>query len=486
MCVACFRMDQFGIAVERRRFTHLRGRPLALHTPEGSIVAVSHEAQSAGIRPGQRTSGARVLCSGLVLLPYDRPYYEEAAHAVWDLLAVESSTVEPVCPEVCYAALEGTDVPARALRLAEELMTVTDAPVRVGVASTKFVARWAALAPPPPQSQEPLSPVTWVPPGSEAAFLAPMPLEQIEELPLPILARLQKLGLQTLGDLSHIPPVELQRQVGSTAPLLRRMMEGRVAQKVRPLWPPRSIEQRVAFDEEISDRPVMEEALRRCARAISKQLHNSGEGCRMLTLTIQMDGGNSLQTSQNLSALVQKEDVLHRTALRLLQRISMERPVVEVRLRASGIEKGTSMQLALLDENDCARGLPHERDQSLQAAMRFLIRRYGARTLFTAALMRHTYQQAGRARKIGLWTYSLGHLFDEPIEVTTDDHGVPIRFRWRGRSHQIKHIQNRWKEADWNWGTFSERTVYRVEIEPCGLTELHAVGNCWHLYSVAD
>jgi len=479
MCIACFRMDQFGIAVERTRLTHLRGRPIALITPEGSITAVSQEAQAAGIRPGQKASGARALCSALILLPYDRPCYEAAAHSVWDLLAIESSAVEPVSPEVCYAAFDGVDIPARVLRLTTEITARMDTPVQVGVASTKFVARWASLAPHSQQTQEPSSPLTLVPPGSEAMFLAPMPLELIEELPPPILARLQKLGLHTLGDLSRIPPQELQRHVRDAAPLLQKLKEGLRSERVRPLWPPRSIEQRIAFEEEVSSLPIVEEALRRCAKAISKQLHDLSEGCRMVTLIVQMDDGSRLQASQKMSAPIQKEDILHRTALRLLLRIAIQRPVVEVRLRASDIGKGTNMQLALLDDNNSARGLPHERTQSLQAAIRFIGRRYGAHALFEAAAMR-------RAPKIGLWTYALGHLFDEPIEVTTDEQGTPIRFRWRGRSHQIRCIQNRWKEADWNWGTLSERTVYRVETEPCGLTELHAVEGGWRLYAVAD
>src|SRR5437773_107322 len=117
--VACFSMPQIGIAVERGRLTHLWGESVALASPDDVLLAVSDETAPLGISVGQTAAGARSLSSKLIVLPYDRPAYEEAAEAVWDLFAIESSVVEPVSPEQCFVEMSGPDVPGRTERLAQ-------------------------------------------------------------------------------------------------------------------------------------------------------------------------------------------------------------------------------------------------------------------------------------------------------------------------------------------------------------------------------
>jgi hypothetical protein len=38
----------------------------------------------------------------------------------------------------------------------------------------------------------------------------------------------------------------------------------------------------------------------------------------------------------------------------------------------------------------------------------------------------------------------------QPIDVTTDSQGRPVRFGWQGRSHRLKQVQQRWQvDTDW-------------------------------------
>jgi nucleotidyltransferase/DNA polymerase involved in DNA repair len=142
--IVCFLFPQFGIACERARLTQLWGQPLALTGAEGSVLAISEEAQRYGIRPGQTGVSARALCQTLVTLPYDRPAYETAAHCVWDLLAMESSFVEPVSPELCFIEMVGADTADRAGRIALALGERIRITVGVGLAKSKLLARQAA------------------------------------------------------------------------------------------------------------------------------------------------------------------------------------------------------------------------------------------------------------------------------------------------------------------------------------------------------
>jgi protein ImuB len=67
--------------------------------------------------------------------------------------------------------------------------------------------------------------LTVVPPGSEAAALAPLPLELLDLEP-ERLALLQRWGLQSLGDLAALPAVALSERLGPAGARLRRCARG--------------------------------------------------------------------------------------------------------------------------------------------------------------------------------------------------------------------------------------------------------------------
>jgi len=468
--VACFWMPQFVIAVERARLTHLWGRPLAL-ARDGILAAVSEEALPYGVRPGLAAAGARALCQDLAILPYDDEACREAARPVWDLFAIESSVVEPESPETCFVEFSGADVLPRVRQLASDVASRVRIPVHAGLARTKFVARHAAMGPAGGQ-------VVTVPAGREAAFAALLPLECAEFLDLRVRQRLQRLGVRRLGDVARLPARDLHRQFREVGELLRRLALGEDGERVRPLWPPRSLEQGLFFEDEVADEARLHEGLRRCAEALGSQLARSREYARSVALMAVLAGGEAREESEKLLQPAESARPIFRAALRLLGRMRLDRPVVEVRLRAGDLGTGSGVQLALLDDSRMA-GLPHERQRSLEAALAFLRRRCGPGAVVTAGRMR----QAGRTE---LWTYPLGRRADEPLEVVTDQRGAPLRFHSRGRTRWVRQIQDVWRETEWFWDSLVEQTVYRVETDSGGLCEIRRCGVQWRLQALAD
>jgi hypothetical protein len=248
---------------------------------------------------------------------------------------------------------------------------------------------------------------------------------------------------------------------------------------VRAFWPPRRLEGHIEFEDETSDEPTVREALRRCAESIARTLARKREFCRSLTLQVRLADDSWMHEVEKLAIPSDSVLALHAASMRLLRRIPIDKPLLGVRLRAGDLGVGSGLQLALLDDSRYGTGLPHERKRSLGAALCFLRKRFGPGAVVTAAMMRQT-------RRIGLWTYPLGHLLNEPVQVATDVRGRPLRYWRRGRERNIKRIHDRWRETEWFWGGRHETTVYRVETDPSGFCELHTLGAQWRLRGLAD
>lgn len=491
MFVACFVASQFGVACERARLPGVWGEPVVLVGGDGVVRAVSDEASASGIRVGQSVVSARVLCARLLVLPYDRDAYETAAHALWDLFAIESSVVEPVSPEVCFVELSGRNPLARARELAHALMARVRIPIRVGLARTKMVARLAALH--TIGIDEKLSNnlscteddlVRYVAPGWEADFLASVALDEIEErlLPASLRTRLQRLGVQTLRDIRQLPRQELQRHFSQQSHLLQKLAIGEDGERVRPVWPPRQLERSLSFEGEVCQLQTLHHALLRCAQRLARALTEEKGYCRGCLLELQWADGTRTQEGERLLQPLNGTEEIHRVALRLLSRLTLSQPLSGVTLIARELGAGSALQLDLDMDRDTNRS--SARREQLNAALTYLRRRYGVGAVVTAALLH-------QSRRLNLWTYRLTRLASANesvawIEVTTDARGLPVRFLHRGETFEVKSVQNRWREVDWAWDTATVKTAYRLETHPPGLYELHRVGGRWRMGGVAD
>lgn len=476
MQVACFFLPQLSIVCTRISFPYLKGAAFVLTDARYCLQAVSEEAREHGIETGMTVTAARALCESLSVLPYDLPAYELAARPLWDLLATESSCVEPDGPELCYAEFTGREITSRVRWLTERLAQTIRTPLRVGLGRSRFVARKAA--------QSGSGALTVVPVGQEAALLAPTPLADIPRIDLRMRQRLERLGVRTLGEALALPGQERTRRLRSVGLLLERLATGIDGEPVRPLWPPQEAECSLEFDDPVCALPAVQEALRRCAEQIGQTLTERRVFCRALLLQVTLADETLLQEHGRLRhAADWPEDILT-AALRLLGRMPLKAPLRAIRLAAQDLGAGSGVQLTLLDQNSAGQGLPHERRNRLEAALVSLRKRYGAGAVVTAGML-------CRTERLRYWTHPLARRCDMPVQVATGSDGAPLRYWYRDSSRadqrrEVRRIQDRWRETEWRRESLIEKTVYRVETEPGGVYELHQMGSHWRLGGMAD
>ena len=246
MPIACVYIPRFAVEVERQRRSDIAARLILIG--EATVFDCSLGAETSGVRPGMRMSEAIGLCHQAVVLPPDMPHYQRRFEEALDFLEGYSPVVEAGDPlGTAFLSLDGLSVEPEPF--AEEAIAALHRRIgfmaAVGIAGGKFAARTVARTTRPGLAKA-------LPPGEEAAFLAPLP---VDHLPVSdsMRWRLRLLGLETMGDIARLPLGAFQPQFGpegkrcwelaggiDNEPLAPRVREETVVRRLQlpaPRWP---------------------------------------------------------------------------------------------------------------------------------------------------------------------------------------------------------------------------------------------------------
>jgi nucleotidyltransferase/DNA polymerase involved in DNA repair len=369
----CARHPHLGLVAALRRHPELRGEAAIVGgAPELRlpVLAASVGAAACGVAAGQPLRQAQQLCPQAAFVSVDSGDLErlraEVATALGGLSpAVESGDEESYC-DLSGSHVAYPDEGRWAAAIARTLMETLDGELPcVGVAGTRFVAHIAALASEPRH-------VRRVPAGTEAAFLAPLPLGLLPVDPA-IGARLAALGLDCLGAVANLSPVELQRQFGAEGLALHRHCRGEDEGALRLDPAPRRAVERVVLDGAVSDLEVLRFAAHRCATDLGEQLRNRGLVAVSVALVLELEEAPGQRVTVPPPLPAGNAADLWAAVLGLLGEVRPQAPVTALRLEVE-------LRGAAGRQADLWRGGDAEREQVLAAAAR-LQRRYGETAL---------------------------------------------------------------------------------------------------------
>jgi protein ImuB len=226
--IACLLVPGLPLAAELRAHPELRDQPVAIASAEGpraEILAVSPEAERAGVRLLTSVVHARSVCAEL-RVRVAKPALERAARDALRDAALSTSPRVEAAPAAAglYAAEAAVFADARGVAslfhsesgfagaLAGRARRL-GLPAVVSVAASRSTARTAArllVARASTEENETLV----IPPGEDDAFLAPLPLDFLN--PDDALAdALARFGLRRIGDLTRLPERALVTRFGA-------------------------------------------------------------------------------------------------------------------------------------------------------------------------------------------------------------------------------------------------------------------------------
>jgi DNA polymerase-4 len=321
-------LDAFFAAVEELEDPTLRERPLVVGGDphgRGVVATANYAARRFGIHSAMSAAEALRRCPHAVFLRPRHALYRQYSRAVWETVAEIVPRIERTGLDEGYldlAPVASSFTGARAIASAVQISVraKTSLTCSLGVGTSKVVCKIAS------DRRKPGG-ITVVPPGTEARFLAPLPVRLLPGVGPRAEERLRRSGVETIGGLAALEDADLRSLLpGSVGRVLRDRARGIDPRDLDLEAEPVSVSAEDTFAHDLSEREALHAEVRRLAELVSERLRASGLAGRTVTAKLRY-GDFSIRTrSTTLAAGVDAADVIGDVACELLDRGLRDRP----------------------------------------------------------------------------------------------------------------------------------------------------------------
>ena len=380
-------LDAFFCAVEELHDPSLRGKPFAVGgRPEerGVVASCSYAARRFGVRSAMPMSRALRICPGLLVISHHRGNYSEMSEKVMQRLCDLSPLVQQISIDEAFVDISDLREEPQAVagRLQKRVNDELGLPCSVGVASNKLVAKIAtevgkktALNGAPTQTKGlPPNAITIVPPGTEAAFLEPLPVEMLWGVGPKTAARLAGYDIKTIGGIARRPPADLARWFGENGRDLARRAGGVDDSPVVTEHTIKSISQETTFVRDVRDDKALSSTLRELSAEVGHRLRQAQVAGSTVRIKLRWPDFTTLTRQVSLPQPTDQDEQIYATALTLLGKARQKGQAV--RLIGVGVS-GLGIPLRQLE----LWGAQTERSRRLQDALDTVHARFGEKSI---------------------------------------------------------------------------------------------------------
>ncbi len=343
-------MDAFFVSVELLERPELRGKPVVVGggpDQRGVVTSASYEARQYGVHSAMPLRTAGRLCPHAVFLDNRHELYGQWSDRIAEILARYSPVVEMTSIDEAYLDLAGTSrlhgsPLAAADKLIAEIWQKTQLPCSAGLARTRLVAKVAS-------DQAKPRGLLWVTLGSEADFLAPLPLRKIPGIGKVTEGALRSLRVETVGQLAALSQERLEKVFGQWGTALYRKARGEDSYEFFVDAEPKSISHHHTFGSDTADAEALAAILSLLGQKAAKRLRDAGLNARTITLMIRYAGFYTVTRSKTLPEPTDLDTVVLGTLRQLFEsHWERRRPVRLLGAELSSLGCG-GRQLDLLD-----------------------------------------------------------------------------------------------------------------------------------------
>jgi len=373
------RLQNFEVQAERILDASLRTRPIAVissHHQNGTIIALSTEAEAEGLCQGMKVSLARKIGHSALLMPYNSTLYARMHHYVTRIVTNYSPLVEPTVFGQYYLDMSGMEAIHRSrtqagYHISNDIHGKAGLAGQIGISANKLVSHIATIVTP--------EKIYKVNVGDESKFLAPLTAE--------VLPTVREQSIQKLVRFLHLKEVQHIQNIVTNETVSLVLFRKYHVQLAREAWgkdtsmvtPPTQkdhIVEQVILKQDTNDETQLRAVTKHLAEQVAFRLRYKQQVARSITVAVHYIDG--YQFNKTDTATQNDNHTISTLCLDLLQRANRRRN----RIRAVVIDatnmKPIANQLMLFRNNGV-------NNRALASAMDTVRTKYGFDSIQSAA-----------------------------------------------------------------------------------------------------
>lgn len=361
--IAHLDMDAFYASVELLRYPQLRGQPVVIggrrrtappaghefprlrdYTGRGVITTATYEARALGAHSGMGLMKAAKLAPDAWLLPADFDQYRRYSRLFKDAVRAVAPLVEDRGIDEIYIDL--TDLVGggdwmRVREVAQQLQNAvreaTGLSCSLGVTPNKLLSKIAS------DLQKPGG-ITLIAQEDIEERIWPLPARKINGIGPKANAKLETLGIHTIGELANADPALLVQHFGKNYGVwMCDAAHGRDERVVKTYSEPKSISRETTFEDDlhpVRDRDRLSKIFTDLCVRVADDLKRKGIVGKTIGLKLRYDNFKTVTRDHTIDAPTGDALVIRRAAGECLKRVPLDR-----RIRLLGVRVGTLSKL---------------------------------------------------------------------------------------------------------------------------------------------
>lgn len=375
-------LDAFFASVEELLDPSIAGLPIIVGgdpSKRGVVASASYAARAYGVRSAMPMGQALRLCPHAIVRHGHREAYASYSERVMAILAEYTPLLEQVSIDEAFLDVTGCEQlfgpPEEiAQRIQQRILHELGLPSSLGVASNKLVAKVASTLAKPRG-------LIVVPPGQEAAFLAPLPIEYLWGIGKVTAERLHNLSVETIGQLAALPDQQMKVLFGSAAVEMQRRALGIDDNPVGIEARRKSVSQEHTFARDVTDIHKLKRHLLEMSEELAAQLRKDGTCARTVVLKMRYPDFKTITRRATLAQPTDLTEVIYVQAIALLQKEWRQGTRIRlIGLGATGLIQ--ARQLGLFEASS-------QRLLKLSQTVDQIRSKYGKQAICRASLLKH-------------------------------------------------------------------------------------------------